>query len=435
MSEEVRVSNVAAHAPAGVPGTRPVYAVLLTLGACHLLIDIISGLIPGCYPLLKSAYDLTLTQIGFITLTTQITSSMVQPLIGYYTDRHPRPYYLPLGMICSLIGLVYLAFAHNYPAIVISATTVGLGAAVFHPESSRVARLASGGQHGLAQSIFQVGGNFGFALGPLLAAFVVLRRGQASIAWFTLDALLTMALLWGIGRWHKRHVAARAKARIPIVTTSPVPRKTVIWTMTILLILIFSKYIYLASLTTYYTFYLMSKFHVSVQNAQVHLFLFLGSTVTGILIGGPLGDRIGRRYIIWFSILGVLPFTLALPHVNLLWTGILTVMIAMILSSAFSAILVYAQELIPGKVGMIAGLFFGFAFGIAGIGAAVLGEIADHTSIFYVYQLCAYLPAVGILAFLLPDIDKKKSRSAQDIYNEQGGAHVEDELPITEPQV
>jgi len=434
MSEEVATRNFAVVPPAG-PAKGPVYAILFTLGTCHLLIDIIAGLVPGVYPMLKSAYGLTFSQIGVITLTNQLTSSMVQPLIGYYTDKHPRPYYLAMGMLCSLFGILFLAYAHDYPSIVISATIVGLGSAVFHPESSRVARLASGGQHGLAQSIFQVGGNFGFALGPLLAAFVVLRRGQSSIAWFAIDALVTMGLLWGVGRWYKKRVAARAKAKAVAPVASPLPRVKVIWTMAILLILIFSKYIYLSSFTTYFTFYLISKFHVSIQNAQVHLFLFLGSTVTGILIGGPLGDRIGRRYIIWFSILGVLPFTLALPHVNLLWTGILTVVIAMILSSAFSAILVYAQELVPGNVGMIAGLFFGFAFGIAGIGAAVMGKIADRTSIFFVYQLCAFLPAAGILAFLLPDIDSKKHRSSKDIYGEQGGAHVEDQLPINEPQV
>jgi FSR family fosmidomycin resistance protein-like MFS transporter len=392
----------------------PVYGILFAIGLSHLLNDIIGGLVPAIYPLLKSSYHLSFSQVGLITLTYQTTSSLLQPLIGHYTDRRPRPFSLMAGMACTLVGVIMLSRAASFPAILIAATAVGIGSSVFHPESSRIARLASGGQHGLAQSIFQVGGNFGFSLGPLFAALVVFRHGQPSIAWFSLSALFAMVVLSQVGRWYKRENLKRSQAR---ATSAPpisaVPSGKVARAMTILLVLIFSKYIYMASITTYLTFYLISKFHISVQSAQIHLFYFLGASAAGILIGGPVGDRIGRKYVIWCSILGVLPFTLALPYVDLFWTGVLSVAIGLILSSAFSAILVFAHELIPGKVGMISGLFFGFAFGVAGVGAAVLGKVADWTSIGFVYHLCSFLPVIGILAYFLPNVETPASAKAK----------------------
>ena len=366
---------------------------------------------PALYPLFKRSYDLTFSQIGLITLTYQMTSSLLQPLVGLNTDRRPRPFSLMAGMAVTLCGLISLSRANSFHGILVSATAVGVGGAIFHPESARVARLASGGQHGLAQSIFQVGGNFGFALGPLLAAFVVVGKDQRSIAWFSLDALLAIVLLFIIGRWYSRTALPRMKIQAATkALRSPLPPDKVAFSLAILLALIFSKYIYMASITSYYTFYLISKFHLPVQSAQIRLFIFLASTAAGILIGGPVGDRIGRRYVIWGSIIGVLPFTLILPYANLFWTGILTVLIGLILSSAFSAILVFAQELIPGKVGMISGLFFGFAFGVAGVAAAMLGKLADRTSIDFVYRMCAFMPAIGMLAYFLPNLESVKSR-------------------------
>lgn len=392
-------------------GEAPVFAILVTIGLCHLLNDIIGGLVPALYPLFKRNYNLTFSQIGLITLTYQITSSLLQPLVGLYTDRRPRPYSLMAGMAVTLGGLIWLSRANSFHTLVVSATAVGVGSAVFHPEASRVARLASGGQHGLAQSMFQVGGNFGFSLGPLLAAFIVIGRGQQSIAWFSLDALLAMILLFIIGRWYRRTVFSRKKAQAATATlSSPLPHKEVVFSLAILLALIFSKYVYMSSITSYYTFYLISKFHLPVQNAQIHLFIFLVSTGAGIMIGGPVGDRIGRKYVIWGSIIGVLPFTLMLPYANLFWTGVLTVLIGLILSSAFSAILVYAQELIPGKVGTVSGLFFGFAFGVAGVAAAMLGKLADKTSIDFVYRTCSFMPAIGFLAYFLPNLEPGKLR-------------------------
>ncbi len=394
--------------------TAPVFGILLAIGFAHLLNDIIGGLVPAIYPLLKSSYHLSFSQVGLITLTYQTTSSLLQPLIGLYTDRRPRPFSLMAGMACTFVGVIMLSRAATFPAILLAATMVGVGSSVFHPESSRVARLASGGQHGLAQSIFQVGGNFGYSLGPLLAALVVFRYGQPSIAWFSLSALLAMVVLSHVGSWYKREALKKLQAHAKSAPlSSPLPPGKVAKAMTILLVLIFSKYIYMASITTYFTFYLISKFHISVQSAQIHLFFFLGSTAAGILVGGPVGDRIGRRYVIWCSILGVLPFTLLLPYVNLFWTGVLSVVIGMILSSAFSAILVFAQELIPVKVGMISGLFFGFAFGVAGVGAAVLGKVADLTSIRLVYQICSFLPVIGILAYFLPNVETLDSVKAK----------------------
>jgi MFS transporter, FSR family, fosmidomycin resistance protein len=382
------------------------FAVLAAIGFCHLLNDMMQALIPAMYPMLKTGFGLNFGQIGLITLTFQLTASLLQPLIGLYTDHHPKPYSLMAGMGFTLVGLLYLAVTRSYAGLLASACLVGLGSAVFHPESSRVARMASGGQHGLAQSLFQVGGNTGSAVGPLLAAFIVLPRGQSSVAWFSLAALVGILVLWKVGGWYARHPASPSTPRGETRHGHPVlaPRRVKL-ALAVLIVLIFSKYIYLSSLTSYYTFYLIHRFGVSVQSSQLHLFAFLGAVAAGTIIGGPVGDRFGRKLVIWCSILGVLPFTLLLPHVGLFWTGVLSVVIGLILASAFSAILVYAQELVPGKVGMISGLFFGFAFGVAGIGAAVLGKLADHTSIEFVYRLCAYLPALGLLTAWLPDLE------------------------------
>jgi MFS transporter, FSR family, fosmidomycin resistance protein len=380
--------------------------VLLAISFCHLLNDMMQALLPAMYPMLKAGFHLDFGQIGLITLTFQLTASLLQPVIGFYTDQHPKPYSLMMGMGFTLVGLLCLSSTRSYPGLLASAGLVGLGSAVFHPESSRVARMASGGQHGLAQSLFQVGGNTGSAVGPLVAAFVVLPRGQRSVAWFSGAALLAMLVLWRVGRWYEAHRSKLAATRAAAGRGHPtLPPARVRAALAVLIALIFSKYIYLTSITSYYTFYLIHHFGVSVQSAQLHLFAFLGAVAAGTIIGGPVGDRFGRKLVIWCSILGVLPFTLALPYVSLFWTGVLSVLIGLILASAFSAILVYAQELVPGRVGMISGLFFGFAFGVAGIGAAVLGDLADHTSIEFVYHLCSYLPALGLLAAWLPDLE------------------------------
>lgn len=393
-------------------GTKPVFKILTAISFCHLLNDLLASLLPSIYPLLKSAFNLDFAQVGLITLTYQITASLLQPLIGQHTDRKPSPYSLPIGMGFTLIGLLMLSIAGNFMMILIAAAVVGTGSSVFHPESSRVARMASGGQHGLAQSLFQVGGNTGLALGPLLAALIVLPKGQISLAWFSAAALVGIIVLTGVSGWAKHH---RAKKKI--LTAADTGERVVLSprrigiSITILMALLFSKFVYLASLTSYYTFYLMSKFQVSVRSSQIHLFVFLGAVAMGTIAGGPIGDRIGRKRVIWGSILGVLPFTMALPYANLLWTGILSVVIGLILASAFSVIVVYAQELVPGRVGMISGLCFGFAFGMAGLGAAVLGELADLTSINFVYLVCSFLPAVGLLAAFLPDLERPKMRT------------------------
>ncbi len=371
-----------------------------------------SSLLPAIYPLLKTSFNLNFAQVGLITLTYQFTASLLQPAIGFYTDKKPMPFSLPFGMGATLIGLILLASARTFPALLIAAALVGTGSSVFHPESSRVARMASGGQHGLAQSIFQVGGNAGLSFGPLLAAFFVLPRGQSSLAWFSLAALAGMILLTGVSTWARNHAAGWKKfsAKHDIDKPPDLSKGRITASIAILMALLFSKFVYLASLTSYYTFYLINKFQLSVQSAQVHLFVFLGAVAVGTLIGGPVGDRIGRKRVIWVSILGVLPFTLLLPYANLFWTEILSVVIGLILASAFSVIVVYAQELVPGKVGMISGLCFGFAFGMAGLGAAVLGWLADLTSINFVYQVCSYLPAVGLLAAFLPNIERPRLR-------------------------
>jgi MFS transporter, FSR family, fosmidomycin resistance protein len=394
-------ASVAARNSAGT-----VLSVLGAVSFCHFLNDMIQSLLPAIYPLLREKYLLDYGQIGLITLVFQLTASFLQPIVGTYTDRRPMPYSLAIGMGFTLLGLLLLSRV-GYPWLLVAAALVGTGSSVFHPESSRIARLASGGRHGFAQSFFQVGGNLGSALGPLLAAFVVLPHGQGSIAWFSVAALLAIVVLFQVGGWYGRNAVARAKHASAGATQSTLPKRQVAMAVGVLLILIFSKYFYLASLNTYLTFYLMEKFHITAQNAQVHLFYFLGAVALGTLVGGPMGDRFGRKYVIWVSILGVLPFTLLLPHVDLFWTSVLTVVIGLILSSAFSAILVYAQELMPGKVGTVAGLFFGFAFGMGGLGAALLGQLADAKGIEYVYQLCAYLPALGLLTVLLPNLHKR----------------------------
>ena len=384
------------------------FRVLAAVSLCHLLNDMIQSLLPSIYPILKSSFHLNFTQIGLITLTYQTTASLLQPVIGNFTDRRPLPYSLPLGMGMTLIGLLLLSIAPSFGFILLAATISGVGSAVFHPESSRVARMASGGKHGFAQSFFQVGGNAGSAIGPLLAAIIVLPRGQAGVAWFSLAALAAMAILVWVGTWYRDQLRlARKSSTNRLDAEIALPRPQIIQAMSILVVLVFSKYFYLASLTSYYTFYLISRFHLSVMSSQIHLFVFLGAVAAGTLIGGPVGDRFGRKLVIWCSILGALPFTLALPYANLFWTGVLSVIIGFIIASAFSAILVYAQELVPGRIGMISGLFFGLAFGMGGIGAAVLGRLADATSIVFVYQVCAYLPAIGLMTGFLPDLQKR----------------------------
>jgi MFS transporter, FSR family, fosmidomycin resistance protein len=390
-------------------------AILGALSVSHLLNDLMQSLLAAVYPVLKESYALSFTQVGLITFTFQVTASLLQPVVGIYTDRHPQPFSLAAGMVSTLAGLLLLSVAGNFALILLAAALVGIGSSVFHPEASRVARMASGGRHGFAQSLFQVGGNAGSALGPLLAAFLVVPRGQGSIAWFSLAALLAMAVLFAVGRWYRDHLAER-KARGHAATPTahaPLSRRRVAASIAILLVLIFSKYFYLTSLSSYYTFYLIDRFGISIQAAQLYLFVFLGAVAVGTVAGGPVGDRIGFKAVIWVSILGVLPFTLLLPWVNLFWTGVLTVPIGLILASAFSAIIVYAQELVPSRVGMIAGLFFGFAFGMGGLGAAVLGWLADQTSIAYVYRVCSLLPLVGLLTGLLPDLDRPRVAPAR----------------------
>jgi len=409
------MSTIQAAAPGQALRERTSYAVLTMISFCHFLNDMIQSLLPAIYPILKVNFHLDFGQIGLITFTSQLTASVLQPVVGWFTDRRPQPFSLSIGMGFTLMGLVMLSTASSFLLILAAAAMVGLGSAVFHPESSRIARMASGGQHGFAQSFFQVGGNAGSALGPLLAAFIVVPHGQGSLAWFSLAALLGMVLLAKVGLWARSHRAARANApkRASDHATHSLPSNKVRWTIAILVVLVFSKFIYMASLTSYYTFYLISTFHVPVQKAQVYLFVFLGAVALGTIIGGPIGDRVGRKYVIWCSILGVLPFTLALPYTNLVWTVIFSGIIGMILASAFPAIVVYAQELLPGKLGMISGLFFGLAFGTAGIAAALLGELADHTSIGFVYRVCAFMPLLGLLTVFLPDIEGAMRRDAK----------------------
>jgi FSR family fosmidomycin resistance protein-like MFS transporter len=401
-----------ADAPAIVPQKLSGTAVGILAAVCvsHTVNDIVQSLIPAVYPILKATYRLDFGQIGIITLVGQLIASLLQPLVGLFTDRRPVYFALPAGMASSVAGLILLSRAPGFGAILLSVGLIGLGSAIFHPEAARIARLASGGRYGFAQSLFSLGGTGGSSLGPLLAAFIVLPNGQRSIAWFSGGALAAMILLARVSRWYKEHNSQRMAQRAPDATAA-VSGRRIGWAMTVLMALTFSKFFYLASITNYYIFFLMNKFGVSVENAQIHLFVFLAAIATGGLVGGPLGDRIGRKYIIWVSILGVLPFTLALPYASLFWTGVLSVVIGLVLASAFSAILVYAQDLVPGKVGAISGLFFGLAFGMGGIGAAVLGALADRTSIDFVYRVCAFLPAIGLLTIFLPAISPAEARA------------------------
>lgn len=409
-------SGASVSTPTGVPtplgAGQTTYRILAALGLCHLLNDMLQSVIPAVYPILKSSYHLDFGQIGLITLTAQLTASLLQPVVGLYTDRRPMPYSLPIGMTFTLAGLLLLSRAPSFLVILCAVGLVGVGSSVFHPESSRVVRMASGGRHGLAQSIFQVGGNFGTSLGPLLAAFVVLPAGQHSIAWLSAGALLAIVIMTQVGHWYKAHRKPGAKSRAGAHDQQPrLSSRTVGVSLAILVALVFSKFFYLVSLTSYYTFFLIQKFHVPVQTAQIYLFVFLGAVAAGTIIGGPVGDRIGRKYVIWVSILGVLPFSMVLPYVNLFWTAVLSVIIGMVLASAFTAIVVYAQDLVPGKVGAVSGLFFGLAFGMGGIGAALLGQLADATSITFVYKVCAYLPAIGLLTAFLPNIEPARLRA------------------------
>jgi FSR family fosmidomycin resistance protein-like MFS transporter len=423
MSSDTKLSALPAEVAADA-GSKTVFKVLLAISFCHLLNDTVQSLLPAIYPLLRDTFRLDFGQIGLISFTTTFTASLLQPLVGLYSDKHHKPNFLAIGMGITLIGLVTLSLAPSYATVLIAAALVGMGSSVFHPESSRVARMASGGQHGMAQSLFQVGGNAGSALGPLLATFI-LPRGQRSIAWFSFVALLGIILLADIGAWAKKRRAAQAgliaAAPLQVVASleaeahAQLPRRKIASSLAILVALMFSKYFYLASLGSYYTFYLMDKFHVSMRSAEIHLFAFFGAVAAGTFFGGPVGDRMGRKVVIWYSILGVLPFTLMLPYANLFWTGILSVVIGLILASAFSTILVFAQELVPTKVGTISGTFFGLAFGLGGIGAALLGKLADATSIRFVYHVCSFLPAVGILTVFLPNLSPGKSRAAQHV--------------------
>ena len=387
-----------------------IFPVLLSISFSHLLNDSIQSLIPSIYPVVKKTFSLSFAQVGLITFTFQLAASLLQPFVGFYTDRNPKPFSLAIGMSFTLAGLIFLSFANSFGTVLLSVGLIGVGSSIFHPEASKVAYMASGGKRGLAQSIFQVGGNAGSALGPLLAAIIVVPYGRTHILYFGLLALIAIFVLITIGKWYKNNtdLIKSKHANQSVENIQVFSKKKIIFSVIILLLLIFSKYFYLASMSSYYTFYLINKFGLSVQNSQIHLFIFLAAVAAGTFIGGPLGDRFGRKYVIWFSILGVAPFTLLLPHVNLFWTTILSVFIGFILSSAFSAILVYAQELIPGKIGMVSGLFFGFAFGMGGIGSAVLGILADHTSIFYVYKVCAFLPLIGLITGFLPNIGGKK---------------------------
>ncbi len=393
---------VPAPAPRLTGGTTA-FGVLAAISVCHLLNDTMQSLLAALYPMLKADYGLAFWQVGLLTFAFQVTASLLQPLIGLYTDKRPLPYSLPFGSASTLLGLVLLATSSTYPLLVLGASFIGIGSAIFHPESSRIARLASGGRYGLAQSVFQVGGNFGTAAGPLLAAFIVVPRGQGSVAWFTVAALLSMVILWQVGGWYSRYRANAAKRP---AGPAPVrlPRGTVRTALVVLALLTFSKNIYMASLSSYYTFYVIERFGVTVQDSQVMLFILLGAAAVGTILGGPIGDRVGARTVIWFSILGVLPFTLAMPYADLFWTQVLSAIIGLVLASAFPAIVVFAQELVPGRVGLIAGIFFGFAFGMGGLAAAVLGVVADARGIEYVYTVCSYLPMLGLLTVFLPNM-------------------------------
>jgi len=385
------------------------YSILFIISFSHLINDLLQAIVPSIYPLIKDNFGLSFTQIGIITFTYQIVASILQPFVGMYTDKNSRPYSLIIGMCFTMVGLFLVSIATNFTFLLMSVSLIGIGSSIFHPESSRVAHLASGGKKGLAQSIFQLGGNAGSAIGPLLAAFIIIPHGQSFVAWFCIIALVGIFALYKIAIWYTAHLSERnANKSAYKIETHHLSKNKVMVSLAVLLILIFSKFFYMSSITSYYTFFLIDKFHISIQQSQVYLFLFSGAVAAGTLIGGPIGDRYGRKYVIWVSILGVAPFTLLLPYVSLFWVGTLSVIIGLILSSAFSAILVYATELMPGKVGLVAGLFFGFAFGMGGLGSAILGKIADATSIEYVFKICAFLPLIGVLTGFLPNLEKKE---------------------------
>ncbi|MER8593832.1 MULTISPECIES: MFS transporter [unclassified Mesorhizobium] len=411
MTDTTATADAKPAAASHISAQATAFTVILAVSFCHCINDIMQSLLSAIYPLLKDNYGLDFWQIGLLTFTFQVTASLLQPVIGMITDKRPMPYSLPYGMASSLIGLVVLAYAGHYSLLLIGASLIGIGSAIFHPESSRIARFASGGRFGLAQSLFQVGGNFGQAMGPLLAAFIVVPFGQTSIAWFAGGSLIGIIVLWQVGGWYSRLRAAQG-TRKAAGFVSPFPRRKVLGALAVLTLLVLTKNAYIASLSSYYTFYAIHKFGVSVQMSQVMLFLFLGASALGILLGGPFGDRYGQKAMIWFSIVGVLPFTLALPYANFEWTMVLTVLIGLILSSAFSNIVVFAQELVPGRVGMIAGIFFGFAFGMGGIAAAVLGVVADMKGIDFVFQVCSYLPLLGLLTVFLPNMKEARKLKA-----------------------
>lgn len=402
----MEIANTNTSAPATDLAQKTVYPILFSIAFAHLLNDLLQAVIPAAYPILKDNYQLSFTQIGLITFSYQMAASILQPIVGLYTDKKPKPYSQIFGMVFTLAGIILLAYASTFPIIILSVVLVGIGSSIFHPEASRISFLASGGKRGLAQSIFQLGGNAGTAIGPLLVALIVVPNNQHYIIWFAIVAVIALFVLSKIAVWYQNHLTLRAKKKVEIILPDLSETKIVV-SVLILLILIFSKFFYMASISSYFTFYLMNRFQLSIQDAQFHLFLFLASCAVGTLIGGPLGDKFGRKYVIWFSVLGAAPFTLLLPYVDLFWTGILSVIIGIVISSAFPAILVYAQELLPKKLGMVSGLFYGFAFGMGGLGSALLGNLADHTSIDYVYHLCAYLPLIGIIALFLPNLKKK----------------------------
>jgi FSR family fosmidomycin resistance protein-like MFS transporter len=390
---------------------KTIYSILFIISFSHFINDLLQAVIPSVYPLFKEKFNLSFAQIGMITFTYQLTASILQPFVGMHTDKKSKPYSLVVGMSFTLLGLFFISVASSFIYLLVAVSFIGIGSSIFHPESSRVAHLASGGKRGLAQSIFQLGGNAGSAVGPLLAALIIIPHGQSYIIWFCLIALIGIFALYKIAIWYSEHLEIKRVNNT--VTKEAVVHhlsKRRVWSsLVILLILIFSKYFYMASITSYYTFFLIDKFHVSIQESQIYLFVFLGSVAAGTLIGGMVGDKFGRKYVIWISILGVAPFTLMFPYVSLFWVGVLSVLIGLILSSAFSAILVYATELLPGKVGLVAGLFFGFAFGMGGLGSAILGKLADLTSIEYVFKICAFLPLIGVIAGFLPNIESKKA--------------------------
>lgn len=412
MNKSVTAGTQTSPNPGSISAQAATMPILLSLSFCHLLNDLIQSLIPALYPLLKTEFNLDFAQIGLITLAFQLTASLLQPTVGFYTDKRPQPFSLAIGMGSTLIGLLLLSVASSYTIVLIAAALVGTGSAIFHPEASRVARMASGGRYGTAQALFQVGGNAGQAVGPLLAAFIVLPHGQGAIAWVSMAALVAMAFLTRVGMWYGANLRPAKKSGHSSVESkdSGLPRARVFFLITVLMVLLFSKNVYTSSLTSFFTFYLIERFDLPVQAAQVQLFIFMAAIAVGTLVGGALTDRIGRRPMIWISILGVLPFTMAMPYADLFWTGVLTIIIGLITASAFPAVLVYAHEVMPGRVGLVSGMFFGFAFGLGGLGAAVMGGLADAYGIAVVYKICSFLPILGIVAWFLPDMTKEKER-------------------------